>query len=144
MRHAERGASMAETAVVMVLALTVVFGILEFGRMLYTYHAVSNAARLGTRYAIVRGSSCAQADCPATSSTIQTYVRGLTPITDPGSMNVTTTWSGTDLRGSACTTTHYAGCVVNVQVQYTFRFWLPLIPLSPLTLASTSKMVISQ
>lgn len=144
-RTAERGGSIAETAIVMMLALIVIFGIMEFGRVLYTYHAVSNAARLGTRYAIVRGSGCAVAGCPVTASALQTYVRGLTPLTDPSSMTVATHWTGTDYKRNTCDdTTHYAGCLVSVQVQYSFTFWIPLVATPPITLASTSKMVVSQ
>jgi Flp pilus assembly protein TadG len=141
----QRGSSIAETAIAMTLALLVFFGIMEFGRMLYTYHAVANAARLGTRYAMVRGSDCTIAGCPVSQSDIQTYVRGLTPLTDPASMTVTTTWTGTDYKGNACSTaTHHAGCVVSVTAAYAYGSIVPLVPVMSLTLHSTSKIVLTQ
>jgi Flp pilus assembly protein TadG len=141
----ERGGSIVETAIAMSLALLVVLGIMESGRMLYTYHAVANAARLGSRYAMVRGSDCTVTGCPATASGVQTYVRSATPFTDPTAMTVTTTWSGTAYNGSACNaSTHHAGCTVTVQVAYVYGFMENLIPRVTLTLRSTSKMVLTQ
>jgi Flp pilus assembly protein TadG len=144
-RHGERGGSAVETAIAMFLALFVVFAIIEAGRMLYTYHAVANAARLGSRYAMVRGSDCAVAGCPVKASDVQTYVRGVTPFTDPAAMTVTTTWTGTAYNRSACDgTTHHAGCTVNVQVSYNYSFIAPLVPRVALTLRSASQMVLTQ
>ena len=65
--HHERGSALVEFAIASTVALTLIFGIVDFGRGLYTYHLVSNAARAGSRYAIVRGSACTVAGCPATS-----------------------------------------------------------------------------
>ena len=55
---AQRGSSMVEFVIAAMLLMLFVFGIIDFGRALYTYHAVSDAARLGSRFAIVRGSKC--------------------------------------------------------------------------------------
>jgi Flp pilus assembly protein TadG len=139
----ERGSSIAEFAIVLTAALTLIMGIVDFGRGLYTYHLIANAARLGTRYAIVRGGACSTAGCPATQTSIQTYVRSLAPELNPASMTVTTTWSQT----SSCTANpaNTAGCLVNVQVVYPFRFIaLPLLPNYTMSIASTSQMIISQ
>src|SRR5262249_53550139 len=56
-RGAQRGSSLVEQAVVLVILLTILFAIIDFGRALYTYHFVSNAAREATRWASVRSSS---------------------------------------------------------------------------------------
>jgi Flp pilus assembly protein TadG len=141
-RH-ERGSTLAEFAIVLTASLTLIVGIIDFGRGLYVYHLISNAARLGTRYAIVRGSSCALAGCPATTSSIQTYVRGLAPEIGQNSITVTTTW-GTS---SGCSGSPFQGpgCLVTVQVSYPLRFIaVPLLPNYTMTVASTSKMIISQ
>ena len=45
---------MAEFAVVALIFLMIVFGIIEFGRLLYTHNALTDAARRGARYAILR------------------------------------------------------------------------------------------
>lgn len=44
-------------SLICVMLLLLIAGILEFGRALYTYHTVSNAARLGSRWAMLRGSA---------------------------------------------------------------------------------------
>jgi len=50
-RQTERGATIAEFAVVALLFFTIVFGIIEFGRLLYTHNALTDATRKGARYA---------------------------------------------------------------------------------------------
>ena len=62
----------------MVVLFASLFGIMDCARALYCYHFVSYAARQGTRYAMVRGSTwssnpCANTtsfDCDATASNI--------------------------------------------------------------------------
>ncbi|HZZ64234.1 MAG TPA: TadE family protein, partial [Candidatus Baltobacteraceae bacterium] len=125
-------------------------GIIEFGRVLYLYHTVSNAARIGTRWAIVRGSGCTVLDhCNATSGDIQTYVQSNVPLVDSGSMTATATWSTTTDPNSTCTATtpggnDGTGHVVCVTVSYPFNFAIPYVSSTALTLSSTSRMVISQ
>ena len=142
----ERGTALVEFALVSVIAMTMLLGTVEFGRALYDYHLVSNAARLGTRYAIVHGSDCGKTlvGCTAaTSSDIQTYVRGISPAIDPTLLTVTTTWANSPdcFGGSPYKAT---GCLVTVQASYTFVPVVPLIPLPSITLTSQSVMPISQ
>jgi Flp pilus assembly protein TadG len=145
MRNAERGATMVETSIVMLLALTVIFGIMDFGRALFAYHAVSNGARIGTRYAIVHGANCIPSGCTASQSTIQTYVRNSTPGLNLSNLTVTATWGGTALDTSqSCGTAanENPGCTVTVTVSYPFTFVFSSIG-PTLTMSSTSKMVVS-
>lgn len=141
----ERGSTLVEFVLVSVVAMLMFFGIIELGRALFTYHLVSNAARLGTRYAIVHGSDCdltLPGCAPATASDIQDYVRSVSPGVDPAALTVTTTW-GT---GSACLGAPFqgAGCTVTVRVAYSFVSVVPLLNLGVIPMASTSVMVISQ
>ena len=53
----EIGSAVLEFGLVVVMFFMFVFGVMDFGRALYTYHFVSNAACEATRYAMVRGSS---------------------------------------------------------------------------------------
>ncbi|HEX6045118.1 MAG TPA: TadE/TadG family type IV pilus assembly protein [Pyrinomonadaceae bacterium] len=53
MRRGERGTSVAEFAMVALLFFTLIFGIIEFGRMLYTHNALADATRRGARYAVL-------------------------------------------------------------------------------------------
>ncbi len=144
MRHAQRGAGMVEFVVAAMALLLLFFGIIEVGRVVYTYHTVSDAARLGSRWAMVRGSSCIAASCPAATSDVQTYVRAQAPLIDTSNMTVSTTWPG----NSTCTVTtgtkNAAGCLVSVNVTYPFHFALPFISTTTVNLSSTSQMIISQ
>src|SRR5258705_3749290 len=49
----QAGTSMAEFALVASVFMMIIFGIIEFGRMLYTYNALADAARRGARYAVL-------------------------------------------------------------------------------------------
>ncbi|HEV2741124.1 MAG TPA: TadE/TadG family type IV pilus assembly protein [Candidatus Elarobacter sp.] len=136
----ERGSALVEFAIASTVALTMIFGIVDFGRGLYTYHLVASAARAGSRYAIVHGSACTVTGCPATSNDIQTYVRGLAPGIDPNSLTVATTWPGGCLGGN----TNGPGCTVTVTVTYPFKFIVALLPSFRMNMSSASTMVISQ
>jgi Flp pilus assembly protein TadG len=152
LRHAgsERGSAIVEMALSLVVLLSVVFGIMEMSQALYTYHFISEAARDGSRYAIVRGSSCPAIlpGCPAAGAgvDVQTYLRGQAfPGITPSLLTATTTWPTT---GTSCTPSttpcDNPGNLVNVVVTYPFPLSIPFIPAKTLTMTSTSQMVISQ
>src|SRR5262245_31897216 len=50
----ERGAALVEFSIVATVFLTVMFGVVEFGRLFWTHNALRDAARRGVRYAAVR------------------------------------------------------------------------------------------
>src|SRR4029077_17627636 len=54
----EDGNNLIEYAFVFMFFMSMVLGIVDFSRALYTYHFLSNVAREATRYASVRGSTC--------------------------------------------------------------------------------------
>ena len=56
-RKHERGAALVEFAIGATVFLMVMFGVVEFGRCLWTHNALSDAARRGARYAINHPSS---------------------------------------------------------------------------------------
>jgi Flp pilus assembly protein TadG len=129
----ESGAELVEFALILIALLMFLFGIMDFGRALYAYHFVSNAAREGTRYAISRGSTCK--GCTAGPDDISDYIlTNAPPGIDTSKLTVTTTWNPDKNPGS----------VVNVQVSYNFRFFFPLLPTSAVAMNSASQMVISQ
>lgn len=49
----QRGASLAEFAVVAGFFFTLILGIIEFSRLLYTHNALADASRRGARYAVL-------------------------------------------------------------------------------------------
>ena len=52
-RQTERGTTIAEFAMVALLFFTLIFGIIEFGRLLYTHNALADATRRGARFAVL-------------------------------------------------------------------------------------------
>ena len=50
-KHNEKGTTIAEFALVALLFFTIIFGIIEFGRLLYTHNALTDATRRGARFA---------------------------------------------------------------------------------------------
>lgn len=156
MKHGQRGASMVEFAICASALLLIMFGILEFGRVLYTYHTVSNAARLASRWAMVRGSGCSVLDhCNASQTDIQNYVSSIVPMVDVTSSTasgcssagicVQASWSNSSDPSVDCAAggTDDPGHLVCVTVSYPFNFAIPFVSNSALTLSSTSKMVIA-
>jgi Flp pilus assembly protein TadG len=151
-RARQRGTTLLESAVMISVLLMMMFGVVGFGTALYTYHCVSNTAREATRWASVRGWSCPQnlpalsGGCPADDTNVTAYVQNLSTGIglDPTKVTTTTTWVAPPNNLAACTThSNSPGCVVKVQVQYSFQFLFPLLP-SGFTMQSTSQMVISQ
>lgn len=146
--RAEGGSVVFETALSAILVFTIMFGLMEVSLALYSYHFIAEAAREGTRFAIVRGSSCEGfgSACPAGAGDVQTYLRNLgSPGINPNAMTVTTTWPTT---GSTCTPSanpcNNPGNLVQVKVSYQFPLNIPFVPTRTLTMGSTSEMVISQ
>src|SRR5215210_8085039 len=52
-KKSERGATLVEFAIGATVFFTVMFAVVEFGRMLYVHNGLSDAARRGARYAVV-------------------------------------------------------------------------------------------
>lgn len=142
----ERGNALVEFAIASTAMLMVMFGIIDFGRALYTYHLIADGARQGARYAMVRGTACTVSGCPATAGAIQSYVRGLAPGIDPNLLTVTTTYGpGDGCPDPGSQNPGGPGCVVSVQASYTFNFIIvPLMPTFSIPMSSTSQVVISQ
>ena len=141
MRHGERGSSMVEFAIAAAALMLFVFGIFEFARALYAYHTVSNAARLGARWAIVRGANCSVLDhCQATQADVQNYVQSqVVAAMNASSITVSVSWPGS----GTCASSNARGCPVQVTVNYPFAFDLPFISTQTLTISSSSQMTIA-
>lgn len=153
----ECGSAILETALSMIVLLTFLFGLMETCLMLYTYHFISEAAREGTRYAVVRGATAGAGACsapgPATciaqggndTGDIATYVKSLSfPGIDPGNMTVNSSWSPF-VHGSSCgALCNTPGNLVTVTVRYNFPLNIPFVPARSFALSSTSAMIVSQ
>jgi Flp pilus assembly protein TadG len=56
-RNDERGSTLVEFALGVTVFATAMFGVLEFGRVLWAHNALSDAARRGARYATLHASA---------------------------------------------------------------------------------------
>ncbi|HXW54805.1 MAG TPA: TadE/TadG family type IV pilus assembly protein [Candidatus Cybelea sp.] len=166
----ERGGVAVEFAFILIVLMTIVLGIMDFGRALYAYHFVSHAAKSAARWAAVNGATCGapSSTCdscdnscngtppmnngPASAGDIESYVTSLAP---PGintsALTTTANWTSNADSPAVCTQAvggigpyeNYPGCTVQVQVRYQFTFLFPLVSNKTLTLSGTSEMVIA-
>ncbi len=83
-----RGAALVEFAVVAPLLFTLVFGIIEFGRLLMVQQVITNASREGARQAILDGSSASHVRQTVTDHLNSCGVSGATIQVTPGTGKV--------------------------------------------------------
>ena len=160
----DSGATVVETAISVSIVLMLLFAVFDFSLAFYTYHYVSDAAREGSRWAIVRGSlSCKNtpnlADCGATAGEVAAYVKGLgypginaanymtvSVSTAASSSTTTSNGTGTTVWNTISNDMTYdaPGDQVTVQVSYAFPLSVPFWKQTTLNVSSTSSMVFSQ
>lgn len=124
------GQATVEFGLVAIVFLILLFGVIEFSRLMLMYHHLGNVAREGSRYASVHGFDSLK---NATAADIENYVKSISPV-DPNNLTVNTTWENSD---------HKPKSWVKVQVNYEFKFVVPFLYRSSIPLKSTSQMVIS-
>ena len=56
-RKNERGSTLVEFSIGVTVFVTAMFGVLEFGRLLWVHNALTDAARRGARYAVMHSAS---------------------------------------------------------------------------------------
>ena len=156
----DSGSSLVEMAVVFPILGAMLFGIIQFSMALYTYDFLSDAAREGARWAIVRGGQCSTNTpnldhCGALQADVQSHVQGLGfPYANSSTVTLSyqTATTGMDSSGnptttwSACTGTNcnQPGNQVRVLVQCVYPIGVPFWKATQLTMTSSSSMVISQ
>jgi len=138
----DRGQVLAEFAVASLAAITILLGIIDVARAVYTYHLVAEDARVATRYAIVNAvAACAGGSPDPLQAQVSNQSWGMTP----SALTVTTTCPGGNTGcTSAAAPFNGAGCLVTVTVAYSFHFITPLISIVVLPMSSQSQIVISQ
>jgi len=145
-RRRRRNAAQAlvEFALVAPLFFLVLFAIIDFGRYVYYVQILNNAAREGTRYAIVHGSAGLPSSGPPESGTVsfdpsgqnvkdvvRNYAIG---VIGAAALDVVPSWpDGSNGRGR----------VVSVHVTYQFRSVIPIVPLPPVAIKGESTLVIN-
>jgi Flp pilus assembly protein TadG len=153
-----RGQALVEFALIAPIFFLLVFGLIEFGRAVYTIQILDNAAREGARYAIVHGAS---SNCPSgpmpngdanycdpagtkIASVVRRTAIGVGGV-NSSDLVVTSRWCA---NVNTCTSglgngTNARNQSVVVRVAYTYRTLLPLVPLPDFTLTGGSTLVIN-
>ncbi len=141
-RVRQRGNALVEQALVLTFLLTVLFGIIDCARALYTYHFVSSAAREATRWASVRSQSSLLGH--ADNANVQALVANVSGMgLDPALITTSTNFLAPP-HGSPSCPANAPGCVVQVQVNYAYKFFFPFLPNGTVRMTSTSELVITQ
>ncbi len=137
--RSEEGSSLIEFAVTLPVMFMLLFMFMELCLMFYTHDMISEVAREGTRYAMVRGASCpttSSPTCEVTATQVNAFVNSIGwPNIGGGTMTVNTTYpDGNESVGSR----------VQVQVTYAFKVSMPFVPNKTINMSSTSVMYIIQ
>jgi len=118
----QRGAALVEFAIGATLFLTATFGVIEFGRLLWTHNALADAARRGARYAI--NHSASEADAVKNVVVYGAPDGGTKPVVnDLATTNVNVQYNS----GAALPYGVGQGTVVVSITNYEFKFVVPLI-----------------
>ena len=152
MERSERGSTLIEFGLVIIVLLMFIFGIIDMGRFLFAYHWVANTAREATRFAIVRGANCSSSqgngiygECPAQ---ITQFVQDSAAANSIPQQNliITPVYNPNPTRAclqSSDGTFDTPGCVVEVTITYPFKFIFPLLPTGTYNITSSSQMLIT-
>ena len=146
-RKNERGTSMAEFAVVATFFFMLIFGVIEFGRLLYTHNALTDAARRGARYAVIHEAEVAQDGAFRVAKCVRNVVMygeshiSAYPACDPpagqpvlingiASATIEVAFNGQDLDGVPSSPNPYGANLGTATVRitnYNFNFNIPLL-----------------
>jgi Flp pilus assembly protein TadG len=142
MFHRTRGQSTVEFAVVATIFFMMIFGIIEGGRLLFTYHQLTNASREGARYAVAHGVANEDAVGPGNFQAMTDRITNRTTGLSADGMTVTAEWQGDARAGDRCPAgSNAAGCPVRVTVEYLYE---PVVAMfstwNGLTMSSSSEM----
>jgi Flp pilus assembly protein TadG len=123
-RTTERGATLMEFAIGATVFLTILFAVVEFGRLFWVHNALKDAARRGTRYAAIRK------DDAAGQLAVKKVVVYGDPNANPGI--ATPVVPGLTLGHVALSYQNFNGVQLSSRatvsiVNYQFRFAVPLV-----------------
>jgi Flp pilus assembly protein TadG len=133
------GQSLVEFALILPVLLLILMGVFDFGRAIYAFNAVSNAAREGARTAIVDQSVSGGSYVAAQAAADQATALGLDPA-DPADVDVTFP----DTSGVGMCANPGVGCTVRVEVHYEFEPLTPIIGsfIGPIDVSAVTEMPI--
>jgi TadE-like protein len=134
-----RGQALVEFALALPVLLVIFMGLFDFGRAVFAYNSVSNAAREGARVAIVDQTVVGGVPAGATEAANQATALGL----DPADVTqVQVSYLMPDLSG-ACPT-RSLGCIAEVTIRYRFRAITPIVGnvVGPIDLTASTQLPI--
>lgn len=120
-----RGQSLVEFAVVVPVFLILVLGLFDGARAVWHYNTLAQAAREGTRYAIVHSG--------APAAQVEDVVRAHASALDQGALTVAVSYPDGDSN---------PGSRVEVEARYTFSPLFDIAHLPGVTMTSSSRMTI--
>jgi Flp pilus assembly protein TadG len=137
------GQTLVEFSLALPVIILLFLGLFDFGRAIFAFNTVSNAARDGARVAIVDQRSTAGVSNAAQAAADQAIGLGL----DPSDANaVRVQYLDPDNPADPCDPDwgEWAGCIAEVRVQYVFNAATPVIGniIGPITVGSTSQLPI--
>jgi len=143
--HNERGTALVEFALIAPLLFLLLFGVIEFGRVLNYYNDLTQLSGQGARAAVVSrnpdGSAVgtANADCPANSQTIQCQLAKTYP-TDGELKKGISVCLGTmaaDGTITAPVSPPAVGAPITIRTKFTYSFIANIFGFGSITLTST-------
>jgi Flp pilus assembly protein TadG len=134
-----------EFALVAPIFFLMLFAIIDFGRYVYYVQILNNAAREGTRYAIVHGAESLAPTGPphdpsgtAVITVVRNYAIGVIGVQDASVLTITPTW-GTP----PAVPDNDRETKVTVEVTYAFHSLIPIVPIPPIPVKGVSTLVIN-
>jgi Flp pilus assembly protein TadG len=140
-KRADEGQGLVEFALVFPILVLVLLFLFDFGRAVFAYTTLDNAARAGIRVAIVDQSNASS--CLPTTRTYKCAAAEQTA----GLGLAAGTISDATISGSGCTGSSYnIGCDVTLQLTYSFSPITPVVGslVGPITVTTSATMKIER
>ncbi len=122
-----QGQSLVEFALVLPVLLLIVFGILDFGRAIYEYNTVADAARQANRTAIVDQTVATIQNKAISSAPVLAMQASDVHVCFYVSTTLQTTCAASPFVADQCTSPPTIGCLAFVTTSTTFRPITPII-----------------
>lgn len=138
----DRGQGLVEFALILPVLLLVLMGLFDFGRAIFAFNAISNAAREGARVAIIDQKVLSGPDFYLAEQEAADQATALGLI---GSDNTQVRLQILLPDGGACPG-NWLGCVAQLRVQYEFNAITPIIGafIGPIQLSTTTEIPIER
>ncbi len=136
--RSDRGAAAIEFAIVVILFLTLIFGIIDGARMVWSYNTLSSAVKMGARFASISGSTSSDAPGPRSSAETIELIKEEIQASAPGLL---LTSDGMDVSWEPAGN-NQAGSLVKVSATYRFVPITPFMGFASVQMHSHSEMIV--